>query len=270
MLSANQGVFESEPPRLPNRLPWFAGLFVVAASVLIFGFATVIATDLSILFDATTEFGQPRAYMAGEQESLATARLASFLLAIQIITVLLTPLAAMALVKMGRGTFADWRSVLPLSLRTTNIKALVLAVISLVILAAIYGAIIYVTAPAMLKDDVRPFATLMRTDTWWLLLLAAGVGAPLAEEMLFRGFLFGGLSATRLGPIAAAVISAATWAGLHLNYSAVGIAAIFLIGLYLAWLRWRFDTLIIPIVCHSVYNSLIMLVLLNTSPSALN
>jgi membrane protease YdiL (CAAX protease family) len=51
------------------------------------------------------------------------------------------------------------------------------------------------------------------------------------------------------------------WALLHANYSIYGLAAITLIGIYLALIRERTKTLLTPIVCHGAYNSLIVLVL---------
>jgi membrane protease YdiL (CAAX protease family) len=51
------------------------------------------------------------------------------------------------------------------------------------------------------------------------------------------------------------------WALLHAHYSVYGIAAITLIGIYLALVREKTGTLLTPIVCHGVYNSLIVLIL---------
>ena len=51
------------------------------------------------------------------------------------------------------------------------------------------------------------------------------------------------------------------WASVHSNYSVYGLTAIFLIGLYLAYLREKTGSLIAPIVCHGYYNASIVMVL---------
>ena len=78
------------------------------------------------------------------------------------------------------------------------------------------------------------------------MVLAAGVGAPLAEECLFRGLLYGALRRSPLGAIGAAVVTAVMWALLHTSYSVYGLVAITLIGLYLAYVRERTGTLLTP------------------------
>jgi membrane protease YdiL (CAAX protease family) len=88
-----------------------------------------------------------------------------------------------------------------------------------------------------------------------------GIGAPLSEELLFRGFLLSALAQTRLRFWGAAVVSTLAWAVLHAGYSAVGLAEVFAIGLLFSWLLWRTGSLRVPIVCHALYNCLILLAL---------
>ena len=47
--------------------------------------------------------------------------------------------------------------------------------------------------------DLRPFVQLVRRAGLALALLVVGIGAPLSEELLFRGFLLSALARTRLG-----------------------------------------------------------------------
>ena len=56
-------------------------------------------------------------------------------------------------------------------------------------------------------------------------------------------------------------ISTILWAALHANYTAFGIAEVFLIGLLFCWLLWRTGSLRGAIFCHALYNSLIVIVL---------
>lgn len=109
--------------------------------------------------------------------------------------------------------------------------------------------------------DLRPFVGLVRGPDWVLTAAVVGIGAPLSEELLFRGFLLAALARTRLGFWGAALVSALLWAGLHAGYSTVGLAEVFAIGLFLSWLLWRTGSLRVAIFCHALYNSLILLAL---------
>ena len=109
--------------------------------------------------------------------------------------------------------------------------------------------------------DLRPFARLATSSEWLVALLVVGVGAPLSEELLFRGFLLSALAKSRLGFAGAAVITTAGWTLLHAGYSAAGITEVFVIGLFFCWLLWRTGSLRVAIFCHALYNSLVVLVL---------
>jgi membrane protease YdiL (CAAX protease family) len=108
--------------------------------------------------------------------------------------------------------------------------------------------------------DLRPFVRLF-AEQWLLALLVVGIGAPVSEELLFRGFLQSALARTRIGFWWAALITTVLWTTLHAGYSAVGLFEVFLIGLFFSWLLWRTGSLWVPIFCHAAYNSLIVLVL---------
>ncbi len=79
--------------------------------------------------------------------------------------------------------------------------------------------------------------------------------APLGEEVVFRGFLYRGLS-SGVGPFAAILITAATWSALHAQYEPFFMAQIFAFGIFLGWIRWRSDSLILAMILHSVINAL--------------
>jgi len=93
--------------------------------------------------------------------------------------------------------------------------------------------------------------------------MVVGVGAPLAEELLFRGFLLSALARSRLGFWGAAIVCSGLWTALHAGYSLAGVIEVFLIGLYLSWLLWRTGSLRVTLFCHGLYNALVLVVLLN-------
>lgn len=135
------------------------------------------------------------------------------------------------------------------------------AVALMVPLLVFVNAAAYVLAPQHMLQDFRQILELSRSDAVVTTALAIGVGAPLSEEMLFRGYLLGGLSATRIRYWPAALLACASWTLLHVNYSFVGLAEVFVIGLYLSWLLWRTNSLVPALVCHAAYNSCLLALL---------
>ncbi len=84
--------------------------------------------------------------------------------------------------------------------------------------------------------------------------LAVAVFGPVAEELIFRGFLYSRLARTRLGAIGAIVSCAAIWAAMHYTYSAGMIAVIFVAGWLLGAARLQSKSVIVPILMHIVWN----------------
>jgi membrane protease YdiL (CAAX protease family) len=111
------------------------------------------------------------------------------------------------------------------------------------------------------EQDLRPFMGLLRSDVGWLFAIAIGIGAPLSEELLFRGFLLGALSRTYLGFFGATLVTTLAWTALHAGYSGFGLVEVFVAGLFFCWVLWRTGSLWPPIFCHTLYNSSIIAIL---------
>nr|WP_228530617.1 MULTISPECIES: CPBP family intramembrane glutamic endopeptidase [Myxococcaceae] len=79
--------------------------------------------------------------------------------------------------------------------------------------------------------------------------------APAAEELLFRGLLFGQLERTRLGTAGALVVSAALFAVLHLQYAPLSMALIFLDGLVLGAARAQARSVLLCFLMHALGNA---------------
>lgn len=135
------------------------------------------------------------------------------------------------------------------------------ALAGLLAMIAVFDLLALLIYPEPPTGDLKPFVGLVRSDLWWLTLFAVGVGAPLSEELLFRGFLQSALARTRLGFLGASLLTTATWTTLHASYSPLGLAQVTLVGLYLCWVLWRTGSLRVTIFCHSLYNALIVLLL---------
>ena len=93
-----------------------------------------------------------------------------------------------------------------------------------------------------------------------LLFVAVVIVAPIFEELWFRGFMFKGIQASRLGTTGAIVVSAAIWAGIHLQYNAYVMAVIFGLGLLLGTARVRTRSIYVPIAMHGLNNLIAFLV----------
>lgn len=87
-----------------------------------------------------------------------------------------------------------------------------------------------------------------------ILILAVVVAAPVWEEFLFRGFLYRGLSETRLGAAGAVVVISLVWAIVHVQYDWYGIVQIFVIGLVFGWLRVRSGSTWLTTALHGLAN----------------
>jgi membrane protease YdiL (CAAX protease family) len=100
----------------------------------------------------------------------------------------------------------------------------------------------------------------------WLFALAIPAiifGAPLAEEVTFRGPLFSALVKSPVGKIGAVVITAALWAVAHgLSAPPLIVGLLFLMGIALGILLLRFGSLWVTIACHSAWNLMTALGLL--------
>jgi uncharacterized protein len=77
------------------------------------------------------------------------------------------------------------------------------------------------------------------------------IGAPFAEEIFFRGFLFGSLRG-RLRFLPAAAISGALFALFHLQ--PLLIAVMLFVGIALSYLYDRRGSLVVPIAAHAIFN----------------
>lgn len=87
-----------------------------------------------------------------------------------------------------------------------------------------------------------------------LIWLAMIVGAPVVEEVLFRGFLFKGFERSRVGGVGAVVLTSLAWAAIHLQYEPYEMSVIFAMGLVLGGFRWRTGSLRPALFMHVLNN----------------
>jgi CAAX protease family protein len=86
---------------------------------------------------------------------------------------------------------------------------------------------------------------------FWLTLV---VIAPIAEEIVFRGFLYRGWAHSPLGMTGAIALTSVLFGLLHIQYTWIGIVFCALSGLLFGWARWRSGTTTLPILLHVLFN----------------
>ncbi len=102
---------------------------------------------------------------------------------------------------------------------------------------------------------------------YWLAVVAVVVGAPIGEELVFRGYMFSMLAKTPVGLIGASLLTSASWAMFHKGtapWFLVGV--LFIMGLVLCCLLIRFGSLWVTLICHGVWNAITSLAIFGVAP----
>ncbi len=146
------------------------------------------------------------------------------------------------------------RQVLAFNGPIPSANAFVVMLLVLLAFTVPYTFAIYMVRPDVLVADNRQFVGLMRSGEWLVYALIIGVGAPLSEELLFRGFMLPALAKGRIGFTGAALVTTVLWTALHFSYSVFGLIEIFMIGLILSWALWRTGSLWAPLALHAINN----------------
>jgi uncharacterized protein len=149
----------------------------------------------------------------------------------------------------------DWSFTEYLGLVWPAPRDAVVALWILVIFLLGYDALTY----ALGRDIVTPF----QVDTyqsarkagmlpvfWFALVIAA----PIAEEIMFRGFLFRGWVTSERMAILGILIISALFAAIHIQYDWFGILQVFFIGLLFGLVRWRSGSTTLTILMHVLAN----------------
>ena len=100
------------------------------------------------------------------------------------------------------------------------------------------------------------FITFMLSDPIILGLISVIIVAPIAEEFLFRGFLFSQLKRTQLGGWGAVTVSSFLWTIIHFQYEALILLVLFIFGIFLGYIRIAYNSLSLPIILHAINNTI--------------
>ena len=131
-----------------------------------------------------------------------------------------------------------------------NRNALIYSLVAYLILylvLTVYSYIFQISPP-------EEFIKLIKATPFLLNFLMVVIGAPIVEELLFRGFLFSQLKTTKLGINGSIILTSLIWTSIHLQYDLFLLIPIFLLGLLLGYLMHKFNSLYLVIIVHAVHN----------------
>jgi membrane protease YdiL (CAAX protease family) len=136
--------------------------------------------------------------------------------------------------------------------------------------AIVVGNILSFLMPFDSMQDMQMWLPLVHSEQWWLVFVVAAIGAPLSEEIWFRGFLLpsfarsfagmgpgrreGQVRVTATGAILAAALATALLFSLAHVYHLPGAITVLSLGIVLSFILWRSGSLWAAIVSHGIYN----------------
>lgn len=161
--------------------------------------------------------------------------------------------------RIYRSSPSTWRQALrAFGFKGFNVvQALVLIIVFIIVILAVDNLYQYVITLFHLNLQTNDQVLLDRSKsapyTTYATLLVAVIVAPFCEEIFFRGFVFMGMS--KAMPVWLAVIASAfIFAFAHADLGS--FAVLFIIGIALAFLRWRTHSLWPGILLHMLNNGL--------------
>ena len=106
---------------------------------------------------------------------------------------------------------------------------------------------------------VRALRDLDQPEIYGLVWLSLGIGAPLMEELVFRGLLYR-VACRYFNLPAATVLSALFFAVVHNNL--LSFLPLFLLGVVFAVAYERYRSLYVPFLMHAIFNTVQFLIML--------
>jgi membrane protease YdiL (CAAX protease family) len=134
-------------------------------------------------------------------------------------------------------------------------RDLTFGIVALVALIAVGDALLYLSGRDLVTAFQLQSYTTAAAAGWLPAMFAAAILiAPAGEEALFRGFLFRGWVRSPRSVWPAIIAISILWAMLHIQYDWTGVLQIFIIGLFLGWMRWRSGSLVLTFLLHALFN----------------
>jgi len=134
------------------------------------------------------------------------------------------------------------------------------------VLAAFFAAstaLGFLVFPETMKRDLATFQPLLSSEAWPLALAVMVIGAPVSEELIFRGYMLPAMTRSGAPFWPTAIVATLLWTALHAGYSAIGLAEVFLAGIMLSWVLRLSNSVIAPIIVHAIFNAIAVCVLIS-------
>ena len=187
-------------------------------------------------------------------ESWAVAKDASFVVVFHIATIAMT----IALVDQLRSHISG--RVLPMNWPRHGAFVMVVVGIGTFALSSGIGtAINWLSLDALDARGAHVADPLLQWPVLWMFILTCVIGAPLSEELLYRGFLYAGLRESPLGFWGTAIVTSLVWAAWH-GLALHIIVPVFCVGMVFAWVREKTGSIWPTIGAHAIYNGVLALI----------
>ncbi len=106
------------------------------------------------------------------------------------------------------------------------------------------------------------FAARSSTQAIGFFALALVVTAPITEEIVFRGFIYRGFAASRLGTVGAVVLSSLIFTAIHIQYDLITLCGVLATALLLGTMRAVSGSTVLTIAMHALNNGVVLLEML--------
>ena len=130
--------------------------------------------------------------------------------------------------------------------RKAFISALILWILYFAF-ASLYGYVFEIEMPS-------DFFEYSKAVPVWMISIVFIIGAPIAEELLFRGYLYSQLKNTKLGINGTIFLTSLLWTGLHAQYDIDILFSLFFLGLVLGYVRYKYNSVYLAIAIHAIHN----------------
>jgi membrane protease YdiL (CAAX protease family) len=227
------------PETAVPRTPW--GLWATLGWVILAFVLSAVAGLVVLLI------WRPDAIMSGGTDMLKDGPLIS-------ITTIASAVVQVGMLALA-ARLAHWPAGEYLGLVRPATRPALIAIAVLIVFLLGYDGLTYLLG----RDIVTPFQvdtyrTARDSGSLPLLWLTFVIVAPIAEEIMFRGFLFRGWVRSERSAIPAILVISLLFAAIHVQYDWFGMLQVFFIGLLLAIGRWRSGSTLLTILMHLLAN----------------
>jgi membrane protease YdiL (CAAX protease family) len=237
----------ASPSAYVPRTDWAATSAVIATLAIVAG-APLVAFAAARGYDWLEGLGEAGTFPPGAIERLLVTHEAVYLAVFNGTIIAFTFLAARRFGSRAIG-------VLALDPPAAGSRAYIASLLIAITVTAVWFSVVLKWMPEAVIEDVMPYRELMAREGSGLMPPILCLLAPLAEELLFRGFLFSAVFKTRLGFPGAALLTSAAWTALHVDRTSLAHVQLFASGVLLSWLLARTGSLRIPLLCHILFNT---------------